>query len=324
MGPLDAPPVRRLLVVGTAAIVAAAILFAPVPLLEVRPAGTFSLGERLTVDGVGGEVLDGDYAFPAVAIREATLADAIVSWFRADIEVVPRTRFIPPGVDEAAYLRTQLAVFEAATDLAVAVGLDAAGVEVDFGAVTGGGVVVTAADGETAAVLRPGDVITTVDDISVQVLVDYTEAVDGRGTVELAVERDGEPRTVAAELPLDAVVDALPLRLALPVEVIVDGDGIGGPSAGLLTALTAYDLVDPVDLADGRLISGTGEVEHDGSVRRVGSVEEKVRAALAAGAAVFLVPSVHAADARDAVPAGAALEVIAVDTVAEAIAALGG
>jgi PDZ domain-containing protein len=64
------------------------------------------------------------------------------------------------------------------------------------------------------------------------------------------------------------------IRLPFPVEV--DVDRIGGASAGLMLALTVYDLVDPVDLAGGRAIAGTGTMDLQGDVGQVGGVRQKV------------------------------------------------
>lgn len=108
------------------------------------------------------------------------------------------------------------------------------------------------------------------------------------------------------------------------VEVEVDTDVVGGPSAGLLIALATVDVVEDADLAAGRLVSGTGEVTADGQVEGVGSVALKVRAAQAGGVEVFLVPSAQAAEAQAALPADSTMVVIGVDTVAEAVVALGG
>ena len=107
-----------------------------------------------------------------------------------------------------------------------------------------------------------------------------------------------------------------------PVVVAVAGDRVGGPSAGLTAALAAYDVLDADDLAAGRSIAATGEIRPDGTVVGVGSVADKVRGAAAAGAAMFLVPSGQVEAARDAVPVGVAMEVVGVDTVAEAVAVL--
>ena len=106
------------------------------------------------------------------------------------------------------------------------------------------------------------------------------------------------------------------------VAIEVDTDVVGGPSAGLLIAVAAYDLLDDADVTAGRVVSGTGEITADGTVEGVGSVALKLQAAVAGGVEVFLVPSGQAAQARAALPADATMAVVGVDSLAEAVEAL--
>lgn len=102
--------------------------------------------------------------------------------------------------------------------------------------------------------------------------------------------------------------------------VRVDGGKVGGPSAGLLTALAVYDVLVPEDLAAGRHVTGTGTLAADGTVGRIGGIDEKVRAARSAGADVFLVPAVQV-DQAEAAAAGR-IRVVGVATFDEALAVL--
>lgn len=64
----------------------------------------------------------------------------------------------------------------------------------------------------------------------------------------------------------------------------------GGPSAGLMMALAVYDRLTAGDGTRGLKVAGTGTMSPDGSVGAVGGVAQKVAAAAAAGADLFLVP----------------------------------
>lgn len=105
-------------------------------------------------------------------------------------------------------------------------------------------------------------------------------------------------------------------------EVAVLDVVVGGPSAGLLLALAILDVGSEVDLAAGRVVSGTGTMGPDGEVGVVGSVDLKVRAALLHGAQVFVVHPDQAVEARRV--ADGRLEVVEAATLAEAVAGLGG
>lgn len=329
---------RVVLVAVGSSLVLLASLLVPLPLLEISPGMTFSLADRLTVDGVAGSEIDGDFRFVAVEVREASFAVLVASWF-SDIEVVPRSRFIPPGIGTDVYAASQQEVFQAAADVAVGVGLAAAGIAVDFTDVTGGGVLITqvSADGPAAGLLHPGDRVIAAGGVEVVVVEDFRQAVAGvRGddVVVLRVVRDGEAVDVAVDpqtpeegaevTRIGVTFEALPLRLDLPVPFDIDSDDVGGPSASLLTALATYDLVrDDVDLADGRVISGTGEVRSDGSLERIGAVPAKLATAVAEDVDVFVLPLEQEAEAREALAAGQHdLEILAVSSVEEAIEGL--
>lgn len=123
----------------------------------------------------------------------------------------------------------------------------------------------------------------------------------------------------------EATAISMGLELAVsdldPSLVVIDSDGVGGPSAGLLMTLAVADLASPVDVANGRTITGTGRVEEDGSVGPVGGIQDKVRAAEVAGADVFLVPVELAGVARDA---SDSMTVVEVESVGRAFQALSG
>lgn len=65
---------------------------------------------------------------------------------------------------------------------------------------------------------------------------------------------------------------------------------VRGGSAGLVFALALVDMLDPDDLARGRVIAATGALDESGRVGPVGFVDMKAVAARSAGASLFLVP----------------------------------
>jgi PDZ domain-containing protein len=111
-----------------------------------------------------------------------------------------------------------------------------------------------------------------------------------------------------------AVASALALDPAR-VEVAMRQLDIGGSSVGLVYALALADLLDPADLARGRTIAATGELDGDGRVGAVRFVDEKARVAHAAGATLFLVP-------RGQAPHNPTMRVVEVATLADALSAL--
>jgi PDZ domain-containing protein len=102
-----------------------------------------------------------------------------------------------------------------------------------------------------------------------------------------------------------------------PFSVTISIGNIGGPSAGLMFALGIIDKITPDNLAGGRFIAGTGEIEANGTVDPIGGIQQKMVGARLAGATIFLTPAANCPDAKGAVPAG--LRVIKVSSLAGAI-----
>ncbi len=94
---------------------------------------------------------------------------------------------------------------------------------------------------------------------------------------------------------------------------------VGGPSAGLMFALTVCNSLSPTDLTGGRRIAGTGTIDADGVVGPIGGVEEKVVAAEDAGAAYFLAPP---ANYPAALAAARRIKVVEVSSASDALAFL--
>jgi ATP-dependent Lon protease len=99
---------------------------------------------------------------------------------------------------------------------------------------------------------------------------------------------------------------------------VVGGGNIDGPSAGLAFFLALHSALAHVALPQD--VAVTGEVSLVGNVRAVGGVVEKLYAARQAGMRAIIIPRENAREI-EAAPEG--IEVIAVGSVIEALAALG-
>ena len=109
------------------------------------------------------------------------------------------------------------------------------------------------------------------------------------------------------------------MDVALPFPVEINSGDVSGDSAGLMFGLGLLDALTPGDLAGGHRVAGTGTIGLNGQVGPIGAVAEKVMAAEQQGADVFLVPS---EDFAEASRAARDIDVIAVGTFDEAVAAL--
>lgn len=302
----------------------------PLPLFVLAPGSAISVAERVEL-GRAPDPLSGELLLTTVRVFEPTAFGLVRAWLSETSEVFQREELVPEGVNDAEFEEAQRELFRESAEVAAAVGLRAAGEEVEIsgeGALVAGLLPGSPAEG----ILEEGDVITAVDGTAVAVASDLISALGTRSPgdeVVLSVQRDEIDQEIRVRLgtvegldqpAIGVAITTLDLDVSLPFPVDVDQGGIGGPSAGLLIALTVYDLADPGDLAAGRSIAGTGTIDLDGDVGPVGGVDAKVVAAREAGASVFLVPAGEVALARSV--AGDDIEVIPVATVEEAIAAL--
>jgi Lon-like protease len=327
---------RRIFLPLSVAILGMAAMMASLPVYVEVPGTPVSLQDAVVVqDGAAGE-LAGDFLLTTVHLRPGTPARVAQGLLDRNAVLVRSSLVVPPGQDERDFFDRQREVFRASVDVAAAVGLQAAGIEVDLTATTGRGVLVSRVlDGAPAdGVLRPGDVITAVSGRPILVADELRDRLqDSPGEVELRFLReDGEhhARVEPADIRTQAgtirgigveIQTASP-RIELPVGVDVDSGQIGGPSAGLMMALTVYDKVAEVDLAAGRLVAGTGTLSPDGRIGPIGGIGQKVVSAHRAGADVFVSPAGQLEVARAAVPSGSALEVVGAATFDEALAVL--
>jgi Lon-like protease len=79
-------------------------------------------------------------------------------------------------------------------------------------------------------------------------------------------------------------------ELIVQPKVKVQSDEIGGPSAGFMFSLEIYNQLTKEDFTKGYKVAGTGTISPDGTVGKIGGIEQKVVAADKAGAEIFFAP----------------------------------
>lgn len=326
---------RKLLLLAGLGLIAAALFFVQVPLVQLTAGGALSVPEQVALAGSGDDAdigeINGDLLLTTVRLESPTAVEAVQAAIDDTEDLVPRRSVVPPDIDPDEFRRQQQRRFRESARVAGAVAQRAAGLDVT---VSGKGArVVGVLPGSPAqGNLEGGDVIVEVEGRDIDLASDVGVAIAGLGSgddVELMIERDGEETTVTVTLEELAELGQAGLGVALqtvdqdidmPLEVEVRGTDIGGPSGGLMLALTIYDLVADDDVANGRVIAGTGTIDGNGGVGPISGIEQKVQSAEQADAGIMLVPAVQADAAGSA--AGDDLHVIGVETFEEALQAL--
>ena len=115
----------------------------------------------------------------------------------------------------------------------------------------------------------------------------------------------------------------------LPYKISIDSGDIGGPSAGLMFALSIINRFSAVDLTHGHKIAGTGTIDIDGNIGPIGGAKQKIIGARGAGAEYFFVPAYCNHDPRvnvcnydEARPYAKGVKLVPVSTLRQALAFL--
>jgi PDZ domain-containing protein len=104
-----------------------------------------------------------------------------------------------------------------------------------------------------------------------------------------------------------------------PIDISINTQRVGGPSAGLAFTLAIIDDLTPGSLTGGKSVAVTGAIAPDGTVGEVGGVEQKAITARTNGVQLMIVPKPEVADARRG---AGKVRVVGVENVDQALAAL--
>lgn len=271
-----------------------------------------------------------------VLVHRASLPESWIARFEDGADIVPAAALVPPGGSQSDLDRVDHLTFLDSRTVAGVVALRALGRKVD---VQPTGVTFDGVDSSAPAAragLRPGMVITAIDDVPVLQLSTLRKQLAGRkpgSPIHLSVRNGSKTLELHTRMTRDpqahdrAIIGVLgvhdaPPKAKLPVTVSITPRGLGrGPSAGLAFTLEVYDVLTGHHLARGRKIAVTGTMDLAGEVGPIGGVRQKVLGAVRRHVDLVLVPDANAADARAA--ARGRVKVIAVTTFREALAALG-
>ncbi|WP_110082076.1 YlbL family protein [Actinokineospora spheciospongiae] len=311
-------------------------LAVPIPYVSLGPGPTYdTLGEAQDVQIVS---VDGEQTYPTsgqlrmvtVSVNdEITLFGALGLWISGRYALAPREEYFRPGETEEDIDKQNTKLFQDSQSNAEVAALRYLGkypMKVIAQEITSG----APAD----KVLAPGDRLVRVNGKAVSTAADVRPALAGTTpgqSVEIVFQHDGQEKTATVTLGRAADFGAedraegfLGLgpadRPDVPFKISISLENVGGPSAGLMFSLAIVDRLTPGDLASDHVIAGTGEIDADGNVGRIGGIPFKLVGAREAGVTTFLVPADNCEEARSNVPDG--LHLIKVATLSDAVTQL--
>ncbi len=293
----------------------------------------------------GGQASTGDLLFLTVELREVNLLEFIAANLDDEVSLSSIEAVRPPDVSREELRRRNLESMNQSQQRAIYVALLKAGYEVEL---LGQGVLVDGLveDSPAEGVLEPLDLITAIDGEPIGFSSDLIALVGDRppgDTITVTVERPvgdsvTEVETLEVELTLgvwrgadedgnviedpdrDMIgvflgdVDPVPV---FPIDIVIDAENVGGPSAGMMFTLEIINQLTPEDLTKGRRIAGTGTIRTDETVGPIGGMRQKVFGAIAAGAEYVLAPAGNYDEAVEA--AGDRIDVVRIETIDDAL-----
>ncbi|MFI6426270.1 PDZ domain-containing protein [Promicromonospora sp. NPDC050880] len=328
--PEVAPVTRRTVTLGVSllatAVLAAVALVLPTPyamrspgptedtlakgLIEIEGARTYESSGKLLLTTVS--VLGGP-GYPVMS------GQVIQGWLDPRRSVLPVEAIFPEATTKEEQREVSQAEMVSSQESATAAALTELGYDVPAVLDVAG----TEEGSGAAGKLQEGDVITRFQGEPVGTYADLITGLaetEAGSTVTLGVRR-GE-RTMDVDVTtsgngqravLGVYIDP---RYDFPVDVSIQIEDIGGPSAGTMFALGIIDRLTAEDEANGHIIAGTGTMSPEGTVGPIGGIEQKLYGAVRDRADWFLAPADNCDQVVGNVPDG--LHVVKVSTLAEA------
>lgn len=292
------------------------------------------------VEVVGGYESKGDMHLVTVSGGRATPVQYLWAKFLAYHEIQPLEEVRPKGISDKEYRHAQLQMMENSQESSVVVAYEAANKEITIE--YNGVYVVSVRKGMPAEdKLEMGDRIIGIDGYKVNEaddLIGYIDDKQAGDQINMEVKRDEQ--TIEVTLILGTYKE-LDNKVGMGIELVTDRNvkvdpevnfssgNIGGPSAGLMFALEIYDQLTEEDLTKGYQVIGTGALDYQGNVLRIGGIDKKVVAADRAGCDIFFAPYEDgAADSnyelakKTAEEINTKMKIVPVDTFEEALAYL--
>ena len=324
--------------------------FFTLPYYAMAPGVSESVAPLIHVPSGKGHTAKGQVLLTTVELGPVRFPELVHDWFDPNVQIISREKIL--GSTKPSQLQQQnVQEMDDSKQAAVIVALRRLGYDVKE---TGTGALIEGvADGTPASGrVKAGEAITAIDGHPTTLASDAVAIIHAHNpgdVVTLTVDPGGgaaprteqialgthqvtAPRTSCTSTPQTVDQAFLGVGLGtrdehvdLPVNITIDSQGIGGPSAGLAFTLGIMSQLATGDLAGGHKVAATGVINVDGTVSAVGGVPQTTVAVRHAGADTVLVPCAEYQDALK--KAGKHLRVVPVATLEGALTeltALGG
>lgn len=281
-------------------VVLLGLLFIPLPFYITKPGTTEKLEPLISVAGKNNQK-NGSFSLTTIGLQHATPVTLLIASLMKYQEIDKASDLRVEGETDAQFNVRQMYYMNSAKNNAVEAAFKQAGLKSQTH--YNGVFVLSLVDKSDAKkLLAAGDTIHAIDGKQFKSSAEFVTYVGSRekgSSVSLEYTKAGETTKRTGEVKLididkkkvgigitlvdDKVVETTP-------KVTVHTEKIGGPSAGFMFSLEIYSSLAAKDLTRGYDIAGTGTIEADGTIGRIGGIEEKIVTAAKAGKDYFLAP----------------------------------
>ncbi|MFD1031082.1 SepM family pheromone-processing serine protease [Metaplanococcus flavidus] len=265
-----------------------------------RPGSAYELSPLVAVEN-GDEDDEGSFSLMTISMLNATPALYLYAQFQDGYKILPPEQVRSPHESDEEYNVRQLKLMSDSQVNALKAAFETA--DLPFEVTTGGVFVLNVLEeGAADGILEPGDRVLSIDGNgfeSQQDFIDYLADKQEGDSVELVIDREDREliETITLEpLPTDPERAGLGISfvedksITTDPEVSIDSEQIGGPSAGLMFTLEIINQLLDEDITQGYDVAGTGTMESEGEVGRIGGIDQKVMAADNDGMEIFFAP----------------------------------
>lgn len=291
---------KRWLLTIVVLVVAAVLFLYPTNYFVKKPGEAYGAADYITVESKD-EDDAGEFRFTTVSVMTATPFLFGLALILPHQDIVKREEIYQNEEDPEEYKVRQLEMMNNSKINAVSMAFEQAGLpyEIRF---NGLNVLNVLADSAADGLLKTGDVIVELSGEVLKSTTQFVKLIEDKqlgDTIELVIKRDKTLHTkkiTLKEIPGSNGKIGLGITytknqsIHSDPSVIMNTEDIGGPSAGLMFTLEILNQLLDEDITKGYVIAGTGTMNADGTVGRIGGIDKKIVAAEKAGAAYFLAP----------------------------------
>jgi len=333
--PLPAPPTRRSAVMSASglatSVLVALLTVLPAPFAIGGPGPTFdTLGDKdgvplVSIDGAPTYDASGELRLTTVSVSRGgselfTMGSVLGGYFSSHRYVLPEEYVFGDPDQEAEYDQQAQQDWITSQESASVSALEELGIPVPASIRVAG----VQDDSNAQGLLETDDVLIAVDGTPIDTYKQMADAVathEPGDTIGVTVMR-GSQRIDESFPMLDSGDGAAVMGIwidptfDIPIDVSVQIDSVGGPSAGMMFSLGIMDKLTEKDELAGQHVAGTGTIDADGDVGPIGGIQFKLEGARDAGAEYFLAPIENCSEVLGHVSQG--LSVFSVDNLDDA------